>query len=492
MVDFAENIESLEKMVWNFILNPDNEDTELRPSNHDSLRREEIITLINPSYFNDETQHDSYKLALKFFKEFEKIPNRKELKSYLDLNTSGIETKEFNDLYFFNLKDHSYDFLYKYVKAFILLRNLNMTFFDLTVFLKTTKIDPENIDAVTQKVRDSINEKLSMNFSSGNRGLNFRDHLSHIQVPKNGSPTGFPFLDKTQGGGWNPKTLVVFQGRPKVGKSTVLGNIGARSLEMGNLTGLVTVELSERKYMKRLGSNLLSIKGDDYNQITDEEESQLIKEKLEEFDERNGKGGDLYVAEFGTGSCTSVDIENYFLRIEAKLNRKFTVVIVDYINLMSSIKSTEGSYAKIKQISEELRAVAQRNEWCIITATQIRREDVNNFDLGMDSIAESFGLVHTVDALYGIMRSPLEKRMKINVIANRDDGYEGSYKFYQMKTDYFRLTEEVGINSEYYSDDEEVGQLEEEIREENNAISSGAGVTLAKEEDYAGLFDEIK
>ena len=492
MVDFTENIESLEKMVWNFILNPDNEDNVLRPSNHDSLSREELITLINPTYFNDEVQHDSYKLALKFFKEFGKIPNRKELKSYLDLNTSDITTDQFNEMYFFNLKDFSYDYLYKYLKSFILLRNLNLTFFDLTVLLKTTKIHPDNIDSITQKVRDSINEKLTMNFSSGNRGLNFRDHASHIQIPKNGSPTGFPFFDKTQGGGWNPKTLVVFQGRPKVGKSTVLGNLASRSLEVGNLTGLVTVELSERKYMKRLGSNLLSIKGDDYNKITSEEEAKLIKEKLLEFDKRNGRNGDLYVAEFGTGSCTAVDIENHFMRIEAKLNRKFTVIIVDYINLMSPIKAAEGSYSKIKQISEELRGVAQRNNWCIITATQIRREDVNNFDLGMDSVAESFGLVHTVDALYGIMRSPLEKRMKINVIANRDDGYEGSYKFFQMKTDYFRLTEEIGINSEYYSDDEEIGQLEEEIREENNAISSGSGVTLAGENDYDNLFDEIK
>ena len=37
MVDFTENIESLESMVWNFILNPDNELTELRPKNHESL-----------------------------------------------------------------------------------------------------------------------------------------------------------------------------------------------------------------------------------------------------------------------------------------------------------------------------------------------------------------------------------------------------------------------------------------------------------------------
>lgn len=492
MIDFAENLESLEKMVWNFILNPENENSDLRPSGDDSLSREELITQINPEFFGDDNFHDSYKLALKFFREFNKIPNRRELKSFLDLNTSGIEAKEFNELYEFNLKDYGYAFLYKYVKSFILLRTLNLTVLDLNVFLKTSKIDPDNIDSVTEKVRNDINNKLSMNFSSINQGLNFRDYLSHIQVAKDGSPTGFPFFDKTQGGGWNQGTLVVFQGRPKVGKSTVLSNIAARSLKIGNLTGLVTVELSKTKYMKRLGSNILSIKGDDYNSITDEDKAQRIKDELEKWAKDNGKEGELFVAEYGTGSCTAIDIENYFLRLEAKLGKKFSVIVVDYINLMSSIAKTEGSYAKIKQISEELRAVAQRNNWCIITATQIRREDVNSFDLGMESVAESFGLVHTVDALYGLMRSPLEKRMKINVIANRDDGYEGSYKFYKMETDYFRLTEEFGINSEYYSDDEEMGQLEEEVRNENQNILTGTpGGNIANEEDYDSLFDTI-
>ena len=48
MIDFAENIESLEKLVWNFILNEENESSELKPKNHDSLRREELITMIKP------------------------------------------------------------------------------------------------------------------------------------------------------------------------------------------------------------------------------------------------------------------------------------------------------------------------------------------------------------------------------------------------------------------------------------------------------------
>jgi replicative DNA helicase len=493
MIDFTENIDSLELMVWNFILSPDNDGTELRPSNHDSLRREELITMVKPNYFNDDDRHEAFKASLKFFKEYEKIPNRKELRSYLELIHVNLTEEEFDALYFFNLKEFNYDYLYTYVRAFILLRNLNVTVLDLMTYLKTTAIDPKNIDKISEKIRNDISSKLALNFSSADTGLDFFNPESHIQISKSGSPTGFQFLDKVQGGGWNAKALVVFQGRPKVGKSMVLGNIAARSFLSGNTTGLVTVELADRSYMKRIGSNILNIKSEDYSSITDANAAGLIQKKITELRESGQNVGELIVKEFPTGGATAIDIENYFLRLEQKLNKKFKVIVVDYLNLLRPINTQNGLYEKIKAISEELRGVAMRNEWCIISATQIRREDIDNFDLGMDSVAESFGLIHTVDALFGLMRSPLESRMKIKVIANRDNGYEESYKFYTMHKDYFRLTEEVGPNSEFYSDDEEVSRMADELRNEYSEINNATSETVEAviEDDYDALFNSI-
>jgi replicative DNA helicase len=491
MIDFTENIDSLEKMVWNFVLNEENDLNDLKPKNHDSLRREELITMIKPSYFNEETRCETFKLALKFFREYEKVPNRKELKSYLELVHITIDDEEFEDLYSFNLREYNYDYLYKYVRSFILLRNLNLTVFDLLTYLKTTSIDPDNIDRISEKVRNDISGKLAINFSSGDTGLNFFNPESHIQLAKTGNPTGFPFFDKALGGGWNPKSLVVFQGRPKVGKSMVLGNIAARSLLIGNVTGLVTVELPERQYMKRIGSNILNVKSDEYAAITDSSHAQLISAKIKAMRESGIIKGELYVKEFATGGATAIDIENYFLRLESKLNRRFKVIVVDYLNLLRPIREQNGMYEKIKAISEELRGVAMRNEWCIISATQVKRESVSDFDLGMEAVAESFGLIHTVDSLFGLMRSPLESRMKIKVIANRDSGYEESYKFFTMVKDFFRLTEEVGANSEFYSDDEEVSKIADDVRNEHTQLNQTASSQIA-EEDYDALFSSIK
>jgi hypothetical protein len=149
-----------------------------------------------------------------------------------------------------------------------------------------------------------------------------------------------------------------------------------------------------------------------------------------------------------------------------------------------------GLYEKIKAISEELRGVAMRNNWCIISATQVKRESVNDFDLGMDSVAESFGLIHTVDTLFGLMRSPLEGRMKIKIIANRDNGYEESYKFYTMNKDFFKLVEETGISSEFYSDDEAANQLADEVRSELSEAQNNSS-NFYFEQSYDDLFNSI-
>jgi hypothetical protein len=83
--------------------------------------------------------------------------------------------------------------------------------------------------------------------------------------------------------------------------------------------------------------------------------------------------------------------------------------------------------------------------------------------------------------------------MKIKVIANRDNGYEESYKFFTMHKDYFRLSEESGQNSEFYSDDEEVSRMADELRSEYSEINNSPIVETVGpvEDDYDALFNSI-
>ena len=237
----------------------------------------------------------------------------------------------------------------------------------------------------------------------------------------------------------------------------VLSNIATRAFLSGCEVGIATLELSDSKYMKRIGSNALNIQLKDYDSLLRKDQVGGVREKIELLKLNNLKMGQMAVKEFPTGTASAIDVENYFITVQNNTGVKFSVIVVDYINMMRPTREQGNVYEKIKVISEELRAVAIRNEWCIITATQIKRDAVDDQDIGMSDIAESFGLVHTVDSLFGLIRGPMERRMKIKLIANRDGGYTESFKMYRMDYDYARLVEETDPASQYYSDDDDTG-----------------------------------
>jgi KaiC/GvpD/RAD55 family RecA-like ATPase len=464
VIDFKENIELLEKLIFNFVLMPDDNEVVIKPKNSEAIDKREVIAAVKPHYFNDDILQKVYREVKKFFVEYRKVPTKNEIRELSNLANLDIPDDKFDKLFEIDLKSMTYDFLVKYTKAFVLLKNLNEVTIETLSYLKTAEVNPDNIELITNEVRTKFSDKLNLSFISADSGLNFFNANHHIQLSKVGTPTGFPFFNKVLDGGWNPKTLVIFQGRPKVGKSMVLSNIGARAFLSGVDVGIATLELSDRKYMKRLGSTILNIRTKEYDSYLTKEDAVGIDERINSLREKVTNLGHLEVKEFGAGSATAIDIENYFLRVQQNTGIKFKVIIVDYLNLMRPLRDQGNMYGNVKVISEELRAVAIRNEWCIISATQIKREAVDDQDLGMTDVAESFGLIHTVDSLFGLIRGPLERRMKIKLIANRDGGYNESFKMFRLDYEYSKLIEETDPASEYYSDDDDTQSLEEQMR----------------------------
>jgi KaiC/GvpD/RAD55 family RecA-like ATPase len=492
VIDFKENIELLEKLIFNFVLTEDDNDVVIKPKSYETLDKREILPMIKAHYFNDDTLQRLYREAKKFFLEYKKIPTKNEIRQLANLANLDIPDDKFDKIFAINLKDHTYEFLYKYTKAFVFYKNLNEVVIDTLSWLKTTEINPDNVELITNDVRSKFNEKLNLSFTSSESGLSFFNPKDHIQLSKVGTPTGFRFFDKVLDGGWNPKTLVVFQGRPKVGKSMVLSNIAARAFLHGNDIGIATLELSDRKYMKRLGAQILNMTMKEYDTILREEDLNGIIERLNQLRETVPNLGNLEVKEFGAGTASAIDIENYFLKVQQRTGIKFKVIVVDYVNLMRPLRDRGDSYGNIKSITEELRAVAMRNEWCIISATQIKRDAVDDQDLNMSDVAESFGLVHTVDSLFGLTRGPMESRMKVKLIANRDGGYNESFKMFRLNYEYAKMIEETDPASEFYSDDDDTQSLENQMRNQYHTVQTTEPPNIDFSSDLPQLPPPIK
>ena len=153
-----------------------------------------------------------------------------------------------------------------------------------------------------------------------------------------------------------------------------MGNIAAQAIKASNNVAVITLELSDRKYLKRIGSNLLGIKISEYNKAA--EDPEFIKKKMRSLAFDNmATPGQLYIQEFGTSQASVLDIEKWLKKVEEVKGIKFRIVIIDYINIMKNWRNpnTENTYMKIKQIAEDLRAMGQRNNWAIVTATQTKQ-----------------------------------------------------------------------------------------------------------------------
>ena len=105
---------------------------------------------------------------------------------------------------------------------------------------------------------------------------------------------------------------------------------------------------------------------------------------------------------------------------------------------------------KIKQIAEDLRAMGIRNNWLIVTATQINRNGYNSSDISMSDVAESAGLSHTADVMLGIIQDDLMRANAeywLKVLKIRDGEGKGNKCKLNVDYNFMRLIETDDIST---------------------------------------------
>lgn len=217
MLSFAENIEANEKVILKYLTTDDNEYA-LRNENNELINRDKLLKLIKPNFFSNLSLEEICRQMKLFYSEYGKIPNSDEIRQLLKIRNSEISKEELDIIFGITLSRYSQEFFFKYLKTFVLKGNLESTLMGVMSHVKTHDVSPDNIDQVFDFVRTEVGTSLNIDMTTDNLGLSIYDARSHIQMTKNTRSTGFPFLNRVLGGGWEPKTLVVFQGRPKVGK----------------------------------------------------------------------------------------------------------------------------------------------------------------------------------------------------------------------------------------------------------------------------------
>jgi len=403
-----------------------------------------------PHFFKNDSLGEIFTSVKEFWDKYHEIPSADQLIESFKIQgkDKSVDTSEIRSIYDIDLTKYDEDWLRETTEFFIEYKNLTKSAVDAVKYIQSTPVSSENIKTVIDTFKNIIIERNNIDFSF-DEGLDFFNASNHKQLTSNTFSSGYPFIDTVLGGGFAAKALYVFMGMPKVGKSLWLGNLAAQAVKSGHNVAVLSLEMTDRKYVKRMGANILGIPVSEYGEKANDE--QTIKKKLGSITFDNLKvPGHLLVKEFPTSQASVNDVERYLRKVEEIRGIKFKVIIVDYINIMKNWRNpnSENTYMKIKQIAEDLRGMAMTNNWSIITATQTKQGDFDASDLSINSAAESSGLVATVDGMFGIIQDPImyaNKEYKLKILANRDDGYKNAYKVFNVDYRYMRIIEDTTV-----------------------------------------------
>jgi KaiC/GvpD/RAD55 family RecA-like ATPase len=416
---------------------------------HYILNNRIYLNTTNPEFFSSPTLKEMFDIAKNHALRYGEAPSKEQMIELIRLKGSSETLSEdiIGALYNAKIKMAEIDkkWLEDNVGPWIRIRNLDNVMRKAIAFMKTSNITAENAAETVEKVRSMLTSETAIDFDF-NLGSDFFDAATHRQTRLARTSSGYDYIDKCMKGGYWKGSLIGFLGGPKSGKSTWLTNLAARSVSNGYHTAYITLELQEELVNMRIGSNLLNLPLDDYEKIAEDQD--LLKKKLNDFRENSfAPVGALHVKEFPSSTASVNDIASYLLKVQEILGIKFDNIFIDYINIMKNWRNpnTENTYMKIKQISEDLRAMAMEHNWAIITVTQTNRGGWEAEDLNLTNVSESAALIHTVDMLFGIITSAEMKARSeyyLKCLANRVAGYENTRKRFTIDWKHARIEED--------------------------------------------------
>lgn len=292
-------------------------------------------------------------------------------------------------------------------------------------------------------------------------------HAQELTTVYNPIPTSWNFFDEKTEGGLFPKTLTVFAGQVNVGKSIVLGNLAANMLLADKNVLLISLEMSEFMYAKRISAQLTQIPHNDLKLYTKELTEQIkhLKNKLQ---------SKLVIKEYAPKTVTIRHIDSFITKLKRK-GFQPDIIIIDYINLIHPIGKNLNSYAEVKEIAEQLRALSFKYNLPIVSATQLNRGSFNTSSPGMEGIAESIGLAATCDVICSLWQEEEDKELGIINMGMQKNRFGPNYGHGAFKCNYNTLTLKE-TNPDYFEEDKEtatentINRLEQTL----NALTKSA------------------
>jgi replicative DNA helicase len=229
---------------------------------------------------------------------------------------------------------------------------------------------PQLVDRAEQIVFELAQARISSEWSHIEELL--KESFEHITAlyesgaEVTGAPAGFRDLDQLTSG-FQPGNLIVVAARPSMGKSGLALNV-CTNLSVRNQIpiGIFTLEMSKAEVTQRLMCSEAKVESQRLRtgKLAPEDWSRLTAacDKLAK--------APLYVED--TGSITLMEIRSKARRLKSR-HPDLGLIVVDYLQLMTSGTSQENRVQEVSQISRSLKLLARELEVPVLAISQLSR-----------------------------------------------------------------------------------------------------------------------
>jgi len=210
-------------------------------------------------------------------------------------------------------------------------------------------------------------------------------------------PTPWPRInDLLQGGLGNGDFGLIF-GNPGGGKSWSLVSLGGHAVKMGYTVLHYTLELGEDYVGKRYDAFFTKIPVNKVDAHKDQ-----VAELIPQLP------GKLIIKEYPTGKATVSTIESHIAKATS-MGSKPDLVIIDYVDLLSSRKTNRERKDEIDDIYTSTKGLARQLDIPIWSVSQVNRAGANDNVIQGDKAAGSYDKIMITDFCMSLSRKKEDK-----------------------------------------------------------------------------------
>ena len=224
------------------------------------------------------------------------------------------------------------------------------------------------------------------------------EKLLEIGAGTVGMPTGFKMLDDLLGG-FQKSDLVVFAGRPGMGKTSWMLTVALQLARRDQRVAIFTMEMGVEQMVQRLISMETGIR------IQKLRTANISSREQSRLSQAMGSIANLPLFIDDTPSITPIEMRTKCRRLQHE--HGLDIVMVDYMQLMSAGKAYENNRVQeISYISRSLKELARELNVCLLSTAQLSRAVEQRQDKRpqLSDLRESGSIEQDADAVMFLYR----------------------------------------------------------------------------------------